>query len=115
MAEEMMANFSGSGHSMFRASRGKKSPHFNGSHKNIELLLRTVISANQLSMYGAIAELCDEVPKGIRAPGKPAAPDHLAKMDALTDPLCGRKFYQCTATEKPSAIVPAKFEQLSGE
>ena len=58
MAEEMMTNFSGSGHPIFRASsaleggelrskgRGKKSIHFNGSDENIELLLRTVISAN---------------------------------------------------------------------
>ena len=58
MAEETMPNFSGSGHPIFRASSafergesrskggGKKSIHFNGSHENIELLLRTVISAN---------------------------------------------------------------------
>ena len=44
-----------------------------------------MISANKLSIYGAVAELCDEVPKGIRAPGKPAAPDHLEKMDIPTD------------------------------
>ena len=40
---------------------GKKSIHFNGSDENIELLLRTVISANQLSVYGAIADLCNEL------------------------------------------------------
>ena len=92
-----MANFSGSGHPIFRASsafeRGElrskegdnKSIHFNGSHENNELLLRTVISANQLSIYGATADLCDEVPKGIRAPGKPAAPDHLEKVEIPTD------------------------------
>ena len=39
---------------------------FNGSDENIELLLRTVISENQLSIYGATADLCNEVPKGIR-------------------------------------------------
>ena len=61
-----MANFSVSGHPIFRASSafergefrseggGKKSIHFNGRHENIELLLRTVICANQLSIYGAI-------------------------------------------------------------
>ena len=80
MAEEMMLNFSGSCHPIFRASSafergesrskggGKKSIHFNGSHENIELLLRTVISVNQPSNYGAVADLCDEGPKGIRAP-----------------------------------------------
>ena len=71
-AESMMANFSGSGHPMFRAStafergelkgkeHGKKSIHSNGSDENIELLLRTAISANQLSVYEAIADLCNE-------------------------------------------------------
>ena len=51
---------------------GKKSIHFNGSHENIELLLRTVISANQLSVCGAIADLCNELPQNLWAPGKPA-------------------------------------------
>ena len=96
MAEEMMANFSASCHPIFRASSafargeirskggGKKSIHFIGSHKNIELLLRTVISANQLSIYEAMADLCDEVPKGMRVLGKPAAPKHLEKVEIPT-------------------------------
>ena len=74
-AENMMANFSGSGNPIFRSfsvfergelrsnGGGKKSIHFNGSHENIELLLHTVMSANQLSVYGAIAELCNDAPK----------------------------------------------------
>ena len=85
MAQEMMANFSRFSHPIFRASSAfekgelrnkegeKKSIHFKGTNENIELRLRTVISANQLSIYGAIADLCDEEPKGIRAPEKPAA------------------------------------------
>ena len=69
-----MANFSDSGHPIFRASgaleRGelrckghdKKSVHFNGSDENIELRLRTVISTNQPSIYGALAGLlCKEL------------------------------------------------------
>ena len=83
-----MANFSGSGDPIFRASSalergdlrskggGKKSIHFSGSFENIELLLRTVISANQLSIYGAIADLCN-LSKDFRASGKPEALDHL--------------------------------------
>ena len=77
-----MAIFSRSGHPIFRASRafereendeakegGKKSIHFNGSDENIELLLRTVISANRLSIYGAVADLCNELSKDVRASG----------------------------------------------
>ena len=56
--------------------------HFNGSYENIELLLRTVMSANQLSIYGAGADICNEVPKDLRAPRK--APDHLEKMEIPT-------------------------------
>ena len=38
---------------------GGKPTHFNGSEeKNIELILRTIFSANQLSVYGAVADLC---------------------------------------------------------
>ena len=55
---------------------GKKSIHFNGSHENIELLLRIVISENHLCVSGAIADLSSEVPKDLIALGKPAAPDH---------------------------------------
>ena len=72
-----MTNFSELGHPIFRASSafekgelrskggGKKSIHFNGSHENIELLLRTVISANQLSVYGSTEDFCNEVPKDL--------------------------------------------------
>ena len=62
-----------SGHPILRASSvfergdlgstryGKKSTQFNENEGNIELLLRTVISVNQLSIYGAIADLCKEL------------------------------------------------------
>ena len=59
--------------------------HFHGCHENIELLLRTVISANQLSVYGVIADSCNLLPKDFRALGKPAAPDHLERMENPTD------------------------------
>ena len=86
----MMYNLhEGSGHPIFRPSsafergelrskgHGTKSIHFNGSEENIELLLRMIISANQLSIYGPVAHLCNEVPKYLGASGKPAAPGHL--------------------------------------
>ena len=89
IAERMMMNFSESSHPIFRASSafergelrskggGRKSVHFNGSDKNIELILRTVISANHLSVYGAIADLCKELSEVFVAPVKPEAPDDL--------------------------------------
>ena len=44
-----------------------------------------MISANQLSIHGAIADLRDEVPKGIRALVKFVVFDFLEKMEILTD------------------------------
>ena len=60
---------------------GKKSIHFNGSDENIELHLRTVISANQLSVYGAVPDLCNELSKDVWSSEKPEAPDHLETME----------------------------------
>ena len=92
-AAQMMANFSGSGHPIFRASsafeRGelrskegrKKTMLFNCSDENIELLLRTVICANQLSVCGAVAEMCNEWSEDLNAIEKPKAPDCLDKME----------------------------------
>ena len=122
--ENMMANVSGSGHPIFRASSafgrgelrskggGKESIHFNGSHENIEMLLRIVVSANQLSIYGGVADLCKEVPEDLRAPVKPAALDRLEQMEIPPDLSIAEKFYQCTAMVKPRARIRAKIQTI---
>ena len=69
----------------YEAKEEARSQYFNGSHENIELLLRTVISSNQLNIHGAIADLRNEVPRDLRAPEKPAAPDHLEKREIPAD------------------------------
>ena len=73
VAQDMMLNFSESGHSVFRGSsalergdlksnvKGTLSIHFCGDDKAAELVLRTNISVNQLSIYGAVADTCDEL------------------------------------------------------
>ena len=73
IAEVMMLNFAESGHPVFRASsalergelksrgKGVKSIHFNSSDDSIELILRSNISVNQLSIYGAVADLSKEL------------------------------------------------------
>ena len=67
-----MVKFGESGHPVFRAtsplSRGtlkskggvKLSIHFSTDGDTIETVLRTIISVNQLSLYGAVAEMCEE-------------------------------------------------------
>ena len=55
--------------------------HFNGGEENIELLLRAVLSANHLSVHGAVANLCKELSKDSESSGKPEASDHWETME----------------------------------
>ena len=78
----MMLNFAESVHPIFRATcalergglrskgKGKKSIHFNGSEETIELVLRTIISVNPLSIYEGVADLCIELSKDSEVAGK---------------------------------------------
>ena len=65
---------------------GKTSIHFNGRTENVELLFQTVISVNQLSLYGALADMIAELPVGQRAPVKPVASGQLEEQEGLTQP-----------------------------
>ena len=65
--------------------KGKKSIHFNGSDEAVELILRTIFSVNQLSIYGAVADSCKELSKDSEVVGKPAANEDLESMDTPTD------------------------------
>ena len=124
-AENVMAIFSRSGHPIFRASSafekgelrskegGKKSIHPNGSNENIELLLRTVISANQLSICGTTADLCNEVPKLVRAPVKPAALDHVEEMEIPTNLSVAENSTNAQQWRNHVQEYQRKFEQLS--
>ena len=67
-------------------SGGKTTIHFNGSTENIELLHQMVISVNQLSLYGAVADMFAELPIEQRAPEKPIASSQLDKQEILTQP-----------------------------
>ena len=72
VAELMMIKFGESGHPVFRATSpfsrgmlkstggGKLSFHSCADGDTIETVCRTIISVNQLSIYGAISDLCDE-------------------------------------------------------
>ena len=72
MAERVLLEFAESGCPIFRAtsplSRGKLrskghvklSIHYAADLETIETILRIIVSANQLSLYGAIAEICEE-------------------------------------------------------
>ena len=72
VAELMMIKFRESGHPVFRATSpllrrvlkskggGKLSIHFCADGDTIETVFRSIISVNQLSIYGAVSDLCEE-------------------------------------------------------
>ena len=72
IAEDMLLEFAESKHPIFRATtplsrgtmkskgHGKLSIHFAADEQTIETIFRIIISANQLSIYGAVAALCEE-------------------------------------------------------
>ena len=72
IAEEMLLEFAESGHPTFRATtplfrgqlkskgRGKLSIHFAADGDTIETIFRIILSVNQLSIYGAVAAICEE-------------------------------------------------------
>ena len=72
IAEKMLLEFAESGHPIFRATtplsrgqlkskgRGKLSIHFNADQDTIDTIYRIILSVNQLSVYGAVAAVCEE-------------------------------------------------------
>ena len=72
IAEDVLLRFAESGHPIFRATtplsrgqlkskgKGKVSIHFSAEPDTIDTIYRIILSANQLSIYGAVAAICDE-------------------------------------------------------
>ena len=101
----MMLDFAESGHPVFRATsaiergelkskgKGVKSIHFNGSDDTIELILRTVTSVNQFSVYEAVADLCRKLAGNSRGTGKPAANENFESMMKPTEFLTAKPYF----------------------
>ena len=72
IADKMLLEFAESGCPIFRATtplsrgnlkskgHGKLSIHFTADYPTIETIFRIIVSANQLSLYGAVANMCEE-------------------------------------------------------
>ena len=124
-AEDMMLELAETIHPMFRASsaleRGelrskggsKKTIHFNGSEPNVELILRAIISANQLSVYGAVADLCRELCIDTMASGKLEAHDLLETTEIPTEPPTADPRTDEQRRENLLQEYEQKLEQLS--
>ena len=72
-----------------------------------------MISANQLSVYGTKEDLCNVLPKDLRIPEKPAAPDHLETMDIPTDLSIAENSTNAQQRWNQVQECERKFEQLS--
>ena len=71
IAEQMLLEFAESGHPIFRATtplsrgkleskgKGKVSIHFTADQDTIDTIYRIILSVNQLSVYGAVAVICE--------------------------------------------------------
>ena len=83
IAKKMIMTFAESGHPVFRATSplsrgqlkskggGKLSIHHCADQGTIETVLRTIISVNQLRLYGAVAEMCEECDSCQNRTGRP--------------------------------------------
>ena len=83
IAEEMLLELAESGHPTFRVTtplsrgilkskgHGKLSIHFAADKLTIETIFRIIISVNQLSIYGAVAALCEEFENHQDGSGEP--------------------------------------------
>ena len=72
IADEMLLEFAESGHPIFCATtplsrgvlksegHGKLSIHFTADYPTLETVFRIIFFANQLSIYGAVANICEE-------------------------------------------------------
>ena len=72
IAEEMLLKCAESGHPIFRSTtplsrgklkskgKGKVSIHFSADQDTVDTIYRIILSVNQLSIYGAVAAICNE-------------------------------------------------------
>ena len=83
VAEEMLLLFAESGHPIFRSTtplsrgqlkskgKGKVSIHFTADQETVDTIYRIILSVNQLSVYGAVAAICDEYENHQDGTGQP--------------------------------------------
>ena len=83
IAEQMLVEFAESGHPTFRATtplsrgilksrgRGILSIHFAADQDTIDTIYRIILSVNQLSVYGAVAAICEEFESHQDGSGEP--------------------------------------------
>ena len=83
VAEEMLLKFAESGHPIFRSTtplsrgklkskgKGKVTIHFIADQDTVDTIYLIILSVNQLSVYGAVAAICDEYESHQDSTGQP--------------------------------------------
>ena len=112
IAELTMIKFGQSGHPVFRVTSplsqgtlkskgdGKISIHFCADGDTVETVVHTLISVDQISIYGAVSDLCDEYSACQARTGRPV-------LAGQSDPLFEPERLLMT-TPTPSTEVPAQ-------
>ena len=112
----MMIKFSESGHPVFRSTSplsrgtlkskggGKLSIHFCADEGTIETVFRTIISVNQLSIYGAVSDLCEEYSTCQTSTERPV-------LAGQSDPFFAPANF-LVMTPRPSIEIPAQEKLL---
>ena len=122
MAERILLEFAESGCPIFRATsplsggrlkskgHGKLSIHYAADLETIETMFRIIFSANQLSLHGAIAEMCEEYETVHERTGRPVVMEQSSSSLVLSviktevhldcdDPTRPTKIFYCSNME----------------
>ena len=130
IAEHMLLEFAESGHPTFRATtplsrsqlkskgRGKLSIHFASDDFTIDTIYRIILSVNQLSVYGAVAAVCEEFENhqdGSREPeilmgqsiilGEIKAEASLQNENPMNHPIIWQQYIQQVESLSPESKV----------
>ena len=119
-----MIKFSESGHPVFRSTSplsrgvlkskggGKLSTHFCADEGTIETVFRTIISVNQLSIYGAVSDVCEEYSICQARTGRPVL---AGQFHPLFEPARLLMTTPTPSTEVPAQKIIAKVPTTSGK
>ena len=129
-----MTNLSESGHPPVRGTSalsrgslkskegGKPSIHYNGDSATAELVLRIIISVNQLSINGAVSDRCEELAQQISDHPSSSTGKLVAKMNdeseskvapTVVGDLDKFTFDQCSSPGKLGAATQRKIRKPS--
>ena len=130
IAEQILLEFAESGHPIFRATtplscgilknkgRGKLSIHFAANQNTFDTIYRIILSVNQLSVYGAVAAVCEEFESHQDRTGEPEilmgqsivrcevkAEAPLQNENPMNDPIIWQQYIQQVESLSPESRV----------